>query len=124
MKDSDTAEPEQQSAETAVPWKILPTKAEFSKEVEWVHQQYALIVHDTSGGKRRIFWERAKEKPPSWGAIALARFAAKNETAFNKEMLPRAMSSGAAGDEQDQVREEKHALADIERMLTEMAKEE
>jgi hypothetical protein len=102
-----------------IPWKGLPTAAEFEAEVAWVHQQYILIVEETARG-RIIHWKRATEPPPSTGACSLALWAAENRTAFYKDVLPRAKAS-AVKDDQAELREERKSIAEIDRILEAMA---
>jgi hypothetical protein len=104
-----------------IPWQDLPTKAEFSKEVEWVHQQFVLIVEETPRG-RKILWDNASEPPPSTGACSMALWAADNRTAFYKDILPKAMTSATpGGDEDGLVREEKKSIAEVQRIIEKMS---
>jgi hypothetical protein len=117
----DTGDPAKELPTSAgpIPWCDLPTEGNFDDEVRWVHQQYILIVEDSSCG-RVIQWDRATTKPPSIGACSLARWAAENRTAFYKDLLPKtiARSDGQRRSEEDIV--EDPDLEDVEEMLQQM----
>lgn len=106
-----------------IPWKDLPTDATFDEEVRWVHQQYILIVEDSSQCPI-IHWDRATAKAPSTGACSLARWAAENRTAFYKDLLPKTMArlEGIRGTDADKNfgLVDDPGLEDLQAMLDEM----
>ncbi len=104
-----------------IPWSDLPTEANFDDEVLWVHQQYILIVEETPRG-RIIHWGRATTEPPSTGACSLARWAAENQTAFYKDLLPKTMarSDGPRATDENTVEAQDPGLKDVVAMLKQL----
>jgi len=119
---ADPDVPEAAATDAApIPWRDLPTVADFADEVRWVHQQYIRIVEEAPRG-RVIHWDRASVKPPSTGACSLARWAAENRTAFYKDMLPKIMAKvdDQAEKEEANVRRERMQIDEIRGVLREM----
>lgn len=103
-----------------IPWNDLPTQANFDEEVRWVHQQYILIIEDSSQGVV-IHWDRATTDAPSTGACSLARWAAENRTAFYKDLLPKTMArSNGLGDTENTVKVQDPGLREIKAMLKQL----
>jgi hypothetical protein len=56
------------------------------EEVEWVHQNYVVVVRTRTNGATVVRWEKAREKPPSMGAVRHMERAAANPTAWDRDV--------------------------------------
>lgn len=102
-----------------LPWNGLPTHADFDSEVRWVYQQFPMVVEEAIGRQSVLHWARATQPPPNAAAIGLMRWAARNETTFFKETVPRAFKDQNS-EEDERVKREKMKIGEIKEILARM----
>ena len=124
--DADEREPGSQSAPRGkvaglerIPesWGELPASATLSAELGWVQSNRLWIVSESSSGAR-VDLSKAREPAPSRAALAWLETSVRNYAKFTDVLAK--IASGAT-DEQEDVRRERTSLAEIERLLAQMA---
>lgn len=95
-------------------WGQLADSATFVAEVEWVHQNRALVVEERPSGNARLKWDRARRPAPSYGAVNLMEYAATNRKGF-MDILQKVKPSDVGEDAN--IRRERRSIAEIEELL-------
>ena len=97
-------------------WGELPTSAKWEDEVEWVHQNYTRVITRTKTGNK-INLRDAGSPAPSHGALGLLQHGATNPHGFYRDILLKAKGKSTAGEESDEIKQEKRSIEEIDRML-------
>jgi hypothetical protein len=98
-------------------WGELPSSAPYEQEVDWVYQNFSLVVVETKtspGYKLKL--GRAKGPAPSQGTIGLLQWAAGNRNSFFKDVVPK-VKKGVEEDDTELVKRERKSIAEIKAML-------
>ena len=101
-------------------WYPLVAHAALEAEIEWVHSQRIFVIGDRKGsGPTKVHFERATEKPPSSGAVALMLTAASADLKFT-EMLMKVKVGAVDEEEARNQKGERASLYEIEMLLDKM----
>jgi hypothetical protein len=100
-------------------WGVLPATAELPDEVDWVYQNYELVVEETSRG-HRVDLARARCAPPSEGTMLLFRLALQNLNGFVRDVVQKVKKVGESAEDEEYVKKERKSIAEIERVLDQM----
>ncbi|NLF06359.1 MAG: hypothetical protein GX594_00025 [Pirellulaceae bacterium] len=96
-------------------WGLLPHSAKFEDEVDWVHQNRAVVVEERPGCGVRVHWDRARRPAPSYGAISLMEFSCSNRKGF-MDILARLRPAENEKDEAN-IQREKMSIGEIREIL-------
>lgn len=97
-------------------WGEIPRKASRREEVEWVHQNYVLVVKRVKD-KNKFYWRYASSPAPSYGAIRLMRRAALSPETWDREVFFKMRGDGEAEGEAGRRRGERQSIEEMERVL-------
>jgi hypothetical protein len=101
-------------------WYPLVAHAGLEAEIEWVHSQRIFVIGERKGsGATKVHFERATEKPPSSGAVALMLTAASADLKFT-EMLMKVKVGAVDEEESKNQKGERASLYEIEMILDKM----
>lgn len=79
-------------------WGEIPDSAPLEVEIDWAHQNRALVVEVRPSGSPRLHWDRARRPAPSFGAVSLMELAAINYRGFLNLLVRVKPGPGADGD--------------------------
>ena len=101
-------------------WPDLPDSRDITEDVMWVYNNY-LDILDTSGAEMVVWWEAARSRPPSRGALAQMDSLVLNRTQYlgSTGVLNKVLLS-LENQESQQEKDEKLSIDEIERVLQEM----
>jgi hypothetical protein len=98
-------------------WPELPANASLAAEIGWVQANRLYVVEEQAAGGTRVRLDRAHEPAPSRAAIGWLETSIRS---YAKFVEVAAKASGAAQDEQAQVRAERMQVDEIRSLLGEM----
>jgi hypothetical protein len=123
MKKAGVSAPEMAAPENplAIPesWGALPEKAPFRSEVEWVYQNFSLIVERTTSGADRLRLDRALSPAPSTGTIGLAENAMNYRKSFFESVVPKVLG-GLDGEGGETTVRERRGIEEIRGVLAQL----
>ena len=110
------------SSDIVKPWGELPAKqGDLKADVQWVYDNFALVVDDRLGTATVLRWGKAQTPPPSRSAEGMMKFAASNPTKFLGDVVHKVL--GKLESETEVIRYEKKREADMMRVFEALAKE-
>lgn len=101
-------------------WGVLPLKARWEDEIEWVHQNRSRCILIRSNGSPKVNLFVSRNPAPSEGALGLMQMAAMDSKGFND--LLKAAKKGESGEEEGELkRAERKSVAEITRIIEKYA---
>ncbi len=98
-------------------WGTLPANASLQSELNWVQANRLVVVEERPSGATRVHLDRARSPAPSMAALGWLETSIR---AYAKYVDVVARSLKDEVDEQQDIRRERMALAEIEDLLAEM----
>jgi len=96
-------------------WGVLVDNAALPSEIAWVQSQRLTVVEERPGGPTVVHLDRARQPAPSHAALGWLETSIRS---YAKYVDVVAKSLAVVQDEQDQVRRERLALAEIDSLLS------